>query len=224
MQKLIISIPVLSFIMTFGFMQTHAAGDQNQERRELIKASRKELNEKATKAAQKEAKELRKEGWKTAPGALPLEKQLDRSYLMQMEFDDNMYPQYIMASAMSIGENYDAAKMQAIELAKQDIAGQIQTKITALVDNAVANKQLSAEQAASITKTVLAGKNLISHDLGRTIIIVEVYRTLSNKNKEVNIRIAYNSKVAEEIAKRNIYNELGIDIENLNSKVSEFDE
>lgn len=49
---------------------------------------------------------------------------------------------------MSIGENYDAAKMQALELAKQNLAGQIQTEVTALVENTVANKQLSQEQAA----------------------------------------------------------------------------
>ena len=48
---------------------------------------------------------------------------------------------------MSIGGNYDAAKMQALELAKQNLAGQIQTEITALIENTVANKQLSAEEA-----------------------------------------------------------------------------
>ena len=95
------------------------AKDQRRERMELNKASKKELNEKATKAARKEAKRLTKEGWKTAPGALPLDKQLDRSYLMQYQFDDDGYPKFIMAEAMSTGGNYDAAKMQALELAKQ---------------------------------------------------------------------------------------------------------
>ena len=98
-----------------------------KERKEIRKASKSELNEKASKAARKDAKKLSKEGWQTAPGALPLEKQLDKSYMMQMEYDDDMYPKYLMGEAMSIGENYDAAKMQALELAKQNLAGQIQT-------------------------------------------------------------------------------------------------
>ena len=84
---------------------------------------------------------------------------------------------------MSIGENYDVAKMQALELAKQNLAGQIQTEVTALIENTVANKQLSQEQAASVTQSVMASKNLISQSIGRTISVMEVYRTLSNKNK-----------------------------------------
>lgn len=42
-----------------------------KERQEMMKATKKELNEKASKDARKEAKRLNKEGWKTAPGALP---------------------------------------------------------------------------------------------------------------------------------------------------------
>ena len=112
--------------------------DQLKERKELAKASKKELNEKASKAARKEAKKLSKEGWKTAPGALPLEKQLDRSYIMQYQYDNDGFPQFIMAEAMSTGGNYDAAKMQALELAKQNLAGQIQTEVTTLVESTVA--------------------------------------------------------------------------------------
>lgn len=48
--------------------------------------------------------------------------------------------------------------MQALELAKQNLAGQIQTEVTALIENTVANKQLSQEQAASVTQSVMASK------------------------------------------------------------------
>lgn len=187
----------------------------------MRKASKKELNEKASKDARKEAKRLMKDGWGAAPGALPLEKQLDRSYLMQMEYEDDMLPMYIMAEAMSIGENYDAAKMQAVELAKQNLAGQIQTEITTLVDNSVANKQLSKEQAVSITKSVMAGKNLITQSLGRTITVVEAYRTLHNKNKEVLVRLGYNAQMAKAAAKRAVYDELGDDVESLHNTLDE---
>ena len=179
-----------------------------KERKELRKMSKGELNEKATKAARKEAKKLAKEGWASAPGALPIEKQLDKSYLMQMEYDDNMYPKYLMGEAMSVGENYDGAKMQALELAKQNLAGQIQTEVTALIENSVANNQLGAEEAATVTKSVMAAKNLRAQSIGRTITVVELYRTLNNKNKEVLVRIAYNGEMAKAAAKKAMREEL----------------
>lgn len=170
--------------------------------------TKSELNSKASKAARKEAKKLTRAGWTVAPGALPLDKQLDRSYNMQYEFDENLLPKYIMGEAMSIGENYDAAKMQALELAKQNLAGQIATEVTALVENTVANQQLAQEQAASITQTVTASKNLISQSIGRVVPVVEVYRTKGNKNKEVLVRIAYNTDMAMQATKKVIRDEL----------------
>lgn len=219
--KRLISLIAGILILAANVSSAQSSKEIMKERKELHKASKKELNEKASKDARKEAKKLSKEGWKTAPGALPLEKQLDKSYLMQMEYDEDMYPTYIMAEAMSIGENYDAAKMQALELAKQNLAGQIQTEITALIDNSVANKQLSAEQAASITKSVLAGKNLISQSIGRTITVVEVYRTLPNRNKEVLVRIAYNGQMAKAAAKRVVYDELEENVDDLHNTLDE---
>lgn len=180
----------------------------NKERKEAVKQSKKELNAKVSRSTKKEAKRLQKEGWQVAPGALPLEKQLEKAYTMQYEFDESGYPLYIMAEAMSIGENYDGAKAQALELAKENLAGQIQTEVTALVECTVANKQLAAEESATIVETVKASKNLISQSLGRVFPVVEVYRTKANKNKEVLVRLAYNEKMAREAAKRAIKQEL----------------
>lgn len=202
-----------------AFAQSDEAMALLKQREELRKASKSELNEKATKTARKEAKKLEKEGWKTAPGALPLEKQMDKSYLMQMEYDDNMYPKYIMSEGMSTGENYDAAKMQALELAKQNLSSQIQTEITALIENSVATSQLAAEEAASVTKSISAGKSLITQSLGRTITVVECYRTLPNKNKEVLLRIAYNGEMAKAVAKKAIRENLEGDANALQGKL-----
>lgn len=195
--------------------------EQQKERKAISKASKSELNDKASKAARKEAKRLKKEGWTTAPGALPLDKQLDKSYLMQYEYDSDMYPKYIMGEAMSVGGNYDAAKMQALELAKQNLAGQIQTEVTALIENTVANKQLDEGDAASITQSILASKNLISQSIGRTIPVVEAYRALSNKNKEVLVRIAYNSDMAKKVAKEAVKKDLEKRGDGLHNKLDE---
>lgn len=219
MRKLLILALMLT--VSASTMTAQTAKDIAKERKELRKASKAELNEKASKDARKQAKQLKKEGWTTAPGALPLDKQLDKAYLMQYEYDEDMFPKYIMGEAMSIGENYDAAKMQALELAKQNLAGQIQTEITALIENSVANQQLVAEEASSLTQTILAGKNLISQSIGRTIPVVECYRVKPNKNKEVLVRIAYNSAMAKAAAKRAVQEELKDKSEDLHKKLDE---
>lgn len=195
--------------------------EQIKERKEVVKASKEQLNEKASKEARSEAKKLKKAGWDVAPGALPIEKQLDKSFLMQYEYDKEMYPKYIMAEGMSIGGNYDGAKMQALELAKQNLAGQIQTEVTALVENTVANEQMSAEDAASVTRSISAGKNLISQSIGRTLPVVELYRTLKNGNKEVMVRIAYNGDLAKKLAKEAIRKQLAKEGEEKQKKLDE---
>lgn len=179
------------------------------------KAAKKQLDAKASKTALNEAKRLKKEGWKPAPGALPIEKQLDNSFLKQQEEDELGYPKFLMGEAMSIGENYDAAKMQALELSKQNLAGQIQTEVTALIESTVANKQLAKEEAVSIIESVIASKNLISQKIGKTIVVTELYRELSNKNKEVLVRVAYNVQMAKEAARQAIsedFEQKGLDL------------
>ncbi len=220
MKKVILSL-ALCLLAGTSVSYAQITKEQIKERQEAKKASKKELNEKASKAARKEAKNLKKEGWTNAPGALPIDKQLDKSYMMQMEYDEDLFPKYMMGEAMSIGQSYDAAKMQAMELAKQNLAGQIQTEVTALIENTVANKQLSAEEAESVVQSILAGKNLISQSIGRTITVVEVYRTLQNKNKEVLVRIAYNSAMAKAAAKRAAQKELDKKGEDLQKKLDE---
>lgn len=211
----------LVLVMTFTVSFAQLTKEQIKERKEIKKASKAELGEKATKTARKAAKRLAKEGWTTTPGALPLEKQLDKSYLMQMEYDENMFPKYLMGEAMSIGENYDAARLQAMELAKQSLAGQIQTEVTALIENTLSNKQLAAEEAASLTQIISAGKNLISQSIGRVLTVVEMYRVLGNKNKEVSLRIAYNAEMAKQAAKKAVRQELEKKGDDLHKKLDE---
>ena len=185
--------------------------DQKQiykERQEIRKMAKKELSARVDQTTKKEAKRLQKEGWNVKPGALPLEKQLERSYLMLYEYDEDLFPKYIMGEASSVGENYDAAKGAATSLAINNLAGQIQVEVTALIDNTVSNRQMSADDAASITETVMASKSLISQTIGRTIPVVEVYRINSKKNNEVLIRLAYTGDLAKEAAKKAVREEL----------------
>ncbi|MBO5642369.1 MAG: hypothetical protein J5900_08050 [Prevotella sp.] len=219
--KKIMTIIVVCLLAGATATYAQITKEQLKECKELQKMAKSELKEKASKDARKEAKNLKKQGWQIAPGALPIEKQLDRVYTMKYEIDDDMFPKWIMGEAMSVGENYDAAKMQALALAKQNLAGEIQTEITGLLENNVDNKQLSPEQAASVVKTISAGKQLISQNIGRTVTVSEMYRTLKNKNKEVRVQIAYNSKMAKEAAKKAIRDDLEKQGDDLGKKLDE---
>ena len=221
MKRTILGLVTLMMISSSGMTFAQSTKDQLKERQELAKATKKELGEKASKAARNEEKKLGKEDWKTAPGALPLDKQLDKSYMMQYQYDSDGFPKFIMAEAMSTGGNYDAAKMQALELAKQNLAGQIQTEVTALIESTIANEQMVQSDAASITRSVMASKNLISQSIGRVIPVVETYRVVNGNNREVLIRIAYSQEMAKNAAKRAIQKDLEQRGDSLHNKLDQ---
>jgi len=208
MKKLLLVMMAVIMACGISFAQQTDYKQLRKERQEIQKMAKKELKARVDRTTRKEAKRLKKEGWQVKPGALPLEKQLERAYLMQYEYDENQFPKYIMGEASSVGENYDAAKVAANSLAVTNLAGNIQTEVTALLENTVANKQLSPEEAASISETVMASKNLISQSIGRTVPVMECFRINSKKNHEVLVRIAYNSEMAKEAAKKAVRDEL----------------
>ena len=171
------------------------------------KTAQKELSAKASKEARKEAKKYNKEGFTVAKGALPLDKQLESAWLKQLARDEEGQPKYIVETGNSVAETQTAAKIQATETAKLNIAGSITTQVAALVENNIANQQLNAEEAASVTKTVAASKNMIAQELGRTIMVVEMYKKI-DKNVECDIRLAYDYKNAKDLAKKVMRQEL----------------
>ncbi|MEO9803682.1 MAG: hypothetical protein ABJF04_10565 [Reichenbachiella sp.] len=172
------------------------------------KPLKKEIKKKAVKEARKEAKKYSKQGYTTAPGALPMAKQIETAWMRQYEVDEEGFPLYIVASGNSVANTQSAAKLQATELAKLELAGSISTQVAALIENSISNQQLNAEEAASVTKTVAASKNIIAQELGRSLPLFEIYRTLKNKNVEVTVRMAYNTKKAMEVARKTLSQKL----------------
>jgi len=174
-----------------------------QSEKELIK----EIKDKAVKEARKEAKAFEKQGYHVAPGALPMEKQIEKAWMKQYEEDDSGFPKYIVATGNSVAGSQSAAKLQATELAKLELAGTISTQVAALIENSVANNQMTNEDAVTVTKTVAASKNIIAQELGRIITLFEIYRD-KGQNVETNVRIAYNAEMAKEAAKKVIRKKL----------------
>lgn len=212
---------VITAMMCGATLFAQSYEDIRREREVIRKMSKSELNEKASKEAKKEAKRLNKEGWLAAPGALPIERQLDRSYMMQMEYDEDMFPKYIMGEAMSLGSNYDAAKLQATAIAKQNIAEKIQSEVAALITTEAANEQISEDEVNSFVKTVNASKQIISQNIGRVVDVIEIYRIVPGKKKEVRIMIAYNSEMAKRAAKKAIIESLKDESSQLQEKLDQ---
>jgi hypothetical protein len=136
-----------------------------------------------------------------------MEKQLENSWVRQYEVDEKGFPLYIVATGNSVANTQTAAKLQATETAKLELAGTISTNVAAIIENSIANQQLSTDDAASITKTVAASKNIIAQELGRVITLFEIYKKIGT-NVESNVRLAYNSEMALEVGKKVIKKKL----------------
>jgi len=179
---------------------------------------KKTLKMKPPREIKRQAKDYEKQGYYQAVGAMSIERQLTNAWMREVETDDKGYPLYIVSTGSSVGETQIAAKLQATEAAKLELAGTIATNVAALIENNIANSQLNTEDAASVTKTVAASKNIIAQELGRIIPLVEMYKDI-NKNREANVRIAYNSEMAMELAKRVVRKSLEEETEILQDKL-----
>jgi hypothetical protein len=209
MKKLILAITLL-----FGASSLMPVISQTS-----AKESEKDLKKKSIKMARKEAKKKSKEGYFVAPGALPMEKQLEKAYIKQNMEDDKGYPKYIVASGNSVAGTQTAAKIQATETAKLTLAGTISTNVAALIENNIANEQLTREEAATVTKTVAASKNIIAQELGRVIPLIEMYKNIGADNLQCDVQIAYDSKTAMDMAKKVIRKQLSEEADALQDKL-----
>lgn len=211
MKKTLLFTALVAFILSFSMSanaQMKASAKDYKELQKNEKVLNKDLQKKAIKAARKEAKKLTKEGFRTPVGKLPLDKQLETAWQKQAEMDMEGNPYWYIASSRAIGGNQSSATLQATNAAKIDLAGQIQTKVSQLIEAKVANDDMGQEEAASLSNVVASSKSIISGTLGRTIPLVEVYRTLPNKNVEVMVTIGYSMQTANQEAIKAIRQEL----------------
>lgn len=193
------------------------SGVINCEAAELSKQDLKKIE----KDAKKKAKEYEKENWMTLPGALPIVRQLEESYKMAYSRDHNGENEFILRDAFAVGQSYDAAKMQAIQVAKTHIADALESEVAGIIENSVNNQILGADEAASIEKTLTSSKSKLAQQLGRVVTVVELYRRLPNKNYEVMVRLAYSERQAREIAKRVVMDSMENESKELHDRLNE---
>ncbi len=218
MKKLILFGLGMLLLTSTGYAQN--TKEQRKEREAITKMSDKELKAKVSRDVKKQAKAFKKQGWQVNVGALSLEKQIEKAQRMQYEYNDDNSPKYFMGEMTAKAQSYAAAKAQALAFAKEDLAGMIATEVTALVENTRANEQISATDAASIAKTVQAGKQLIAQRLTNVIPVVEVYR-MDGKLYEVQTRIFYDRNIALQTAKQIVRQELEKDGQKLHKELDE---
>jgi len=202
---------ILVIAIMFSMFNTVEAQYSNKE-------IRKALNTKPPREVKKQAKDYEKDGYYQAVGAMSIERQLTNAWMKEIETDENGYPKYIVATGSSVGETQIAAKLQATEAAKLDLAGTIANSVAALIENNIANSQLNTEEAASVTKTVAASKSIIAQKLNRVVPVIEMYRNIG-VNMEANVRIAYSQEMAMEQAKEVIRKSLEEETEILQDKL-----
>lgn len=188
--------------------QSNTDQDYIKKRKALEKQLRRELNDRAGKIARREGNRLIDEGWQSAAGDLPLKKKLDNYYMKLQEEDNEGNPLWFTSFAQATANTQAAAKISAMELAKLDLAGQLGSNITGLVENSVANNQLTEEEATSIQKVIVASNNVISASLGRVLTFVEIYKPVGDGSIKCAVHIGTNAKLAEQAAKKAIRKKL----------------
>lgn len=159
------------------------------------------LSKDEMKNIKKEVKRYEKDGWKTMPGALSLSDQLMRSRKVQLEEDDEGDAKWQIGTATSIGTIYDAARMQAMTLAKAELSGLITTNLTEKYVAASENQQMPLDQAESMAKAAMEAKAVtVDQRIGNPRVIFDAYRKLPNGNVEVTLRVAILVKKINDIA------------------------
>ncbi len=184
MKKVLIIFSALFLLFTFS-IDAYAQLPDRKTRKAMLKHRKeliKQVKDKAIKQARKEAKRLEKEeGWRVFPGDMPLEKALEKSWSYQYEEkpspDGTMGPAYIWATGNGVAKTKSAAKMQAIELAKVELAGQLKTHVAALTTANIANAQLSGVDAETEQLIVQSAKNITSATLSQLKPIIVIYRS-----------------------------------------------
>ena len=218
-EKLVLFILMAAFVVS-SYAQNFE--EQREERVKIFKASKKKNKDKALILSEEDAEQLLNDGWKTTPSALPLERQMDAMYIMQMEYDSKLFPAYVMVEANSVNQDYNAAKKRAVELAKSVLVEKIQSEISLQIDWAIKTELIESKEGEALIKSLKAAKNSISQNLEDVMIVEDIYRITSSKRFEVRVTIACTADVAKKALKDAVNADLEQNSEKLQKKLADY--
>jgi hypothetical protein len=211
-----IAMATLTIVPVNAGAQEQMSRKEIREAKKQVRDNKKELYQKSDRLVRKEAKRLEKEGWKTMN--MPIEKQLQQTWERQWLSDAEGYPKFIVKEGMAIGQSYSAAQMQAENIAKIRIASDIGSSIATLADVALANQELTPEQAVSLSKAVENSKLLVAQKLGRVFTSQNLYRMKNKNTYEVRVVLMYDMRQALELAHSIVMDQAKHELEELSLK------
>ncbi len=175
------------------------------------------------KRAKKQAKAMtsgkKEPAWMVSPSAKPLDMQLEKKFRMEDEMNDEGEPKWLFSDGMSVAENYEMAKKQALSMAIENLAHTIQSSVAEQIEKSGGNQSLGPDEAASALKMVMASTQWITNTIGKVTTVVECYQRLPNKNYNVSVTIAYSEKRAKDGAKQGLREALEKEGKLLNSQI-----
>lgn len=223
MKKTIIMLVVA--LMSSMTISAQSAVDLAREQRKLNEINAKMLNEKPTKDAKKQARQLKKDGWLVPAGEKAIEKQVTESQLLGEELmvDELGSPtrRYIQHTASQVAGTYNVGYAAARNDAIVELAANLKTQVAAAMQAKLDNNQTTSINTVTVDKFNERAKAIVDASLTNTRAVVALYRYLPNNNYEVQVRIAYDKKEVAASMKRKMQQELEMEGDELNELVDE---
>jgi hypothetical protein len=218
MKKIAIGFLTLALLVcapALSFAQASAA------KKEVSKDKKFRFN-RLSRDVKKESKKYEKEGYRPFVGQMPINQQLDKSYRMQTEADDNGLPKWIIATGSSVGSTQGAADMQAMQLGQDRLVGLMETNFRSVVENTVSNNQISSTESISVTKSIEVSANRVSKKLGTIVPVVKIYRMTGKDQYEVQVQLAYSYELAYKLMQAELRLEFEKESDDVRKKYEQF--
>ncbi|MFR9650778.1 MAG: hypothetical protein SNG35_01985 [Rikenellaceae bacterium] len=110
----------------------------------------KELKDRVEKDCRKDAKQLEKDGWRTAPGALSLEKQLQITRYAMLDKTSEGADVYSTATHIVTAANYSIAKGMGQSRASNELAANLKNEVKEMVENSMANQGVTPQEMEAV--------------------------------------------------------------------------
>ena len=205
MKKVVIMTLLALFSSATSFAQSNKDVDPSaptpeqvvKARRQAAKLAKALIEQKATKDAKKQAKQLTKQGWKSAPGTLSLEKQLTELYILEHTYKGN-FPKYIIGRSSASSTSAALARKQALTRARVDVASQIKLEVAALTEETDTNIELPSGEVETIAKMVDSSQSMLQQSLGSTEVVFDIIREVNGKTEE-RVAVSYSGSQAKSL-------------------------
>lgn len=198
---------ILGLILSLGLADLQA---QKLRKRDL----------KAMKAARKEAKKARKDGWFVPPGSVPMDVQFENAWKKEFEVDDEGNPKYLVATAEAVAGTNNAADQAAMVAARNELANNLAAKVSELIETKRANDQIDQETANTLDKTISNSKTLAQAKLTNVKTAYKIYQR-RGKNIAVQVKILYDRQEAFREAKEQIRKNLEKESDDLGEQLDD---